>query len=218
MKKDYKKILKAVYCSKPNTPMVLSVPEMNYLMISGQGHPESETFAFAAQTLFPIAYLSKFIVKARNPADDFVVMPMEVKWRITRTRKCSTRFSWTMMIMQPRCITQEIVDEARRTLIRKKKILPLNDSVRFQSFNEGLCGQIFHVGPYGKQMEVTFGLLKDYLTNLNYEWESDSHDVYFNDIRRTSENKLKTLMRVRIWQKNGQKPNLEDPFLIEDSG
>ena len=80
MKKDYKKLLKDIYYSKPYTPIIVTVPEMNYLMISGSGHPENESFQLAAQTLFPIAYVSKFIVKARDATEDFVVMPMEVKW------------------------------------------------------------------------------------------------------------------------------------------
>ena len=214
MKKDYKRILKDIYYSKPYTPIVVTVPEMNYLMISGDGHPEDETFPLAAQTLFPIAYVSKFIVKDRNSKNDFVVMPMEVKWRINRTKQSSVYYFWTMMIMQPKCITQEVVDEAAQRLLERKKVLPLHDRVRLQSFNEGLCGQIFHVGPYGEPMERTFGILRDHLTKLNYEWEPDSHDVYFNDIRRTPEDKLKTLIRVRIWKKNSQQLPLEDPFIF----
>ena len=214
MKKDYKKILKNIYSSKPYTPTIVTVPEMNYLMISGKGHPNDETFQLAAQTLFPIAYVSKFIVKDRNPADDFVVMPMEVKWKLNRTERDSKRYSWTMMIMQPKCITQDFIDDAKQKLMQKKKDIPLHDRVRLQSFNEGLCGQIFHVGPYQEPMERTFGILKDHLAELDYKWESDSHDVYFNDSRRTSEEKLKTLIRVRIWEKNDQQPPMEDPFVF----
>ena len=130
MKKDYKKILRDLYYSKPYRPVIVTVPELNYLMISGEGYPEEEPFQLAAQTLFPIAY-----VRAR-------------------------------------------------------------------------------VGPYHKPMEQTFGILKEHLSTLNYDWEPDSHDVYFNDVRRTPEEKLKTLIRVRIWQKNSEKRQLENPFVL----
>ena len=213
MKKDYKKILRHIYYSKPYSPIIITVPEMNYLMISGEGHPENETFQQAAQTLFPIAYVSKFIIKDQNPKNDFVVMPMEVKWRINRTEQNTGRYFWTMMIMQPKSITQEIIKEAKQTLLKRKKILPLANRIRLKTFNEGLCGQIFHIGPYQEQMEHTFNILKNHLTKLNYQWESDSHDIYFNDIRRTPEDKLKTLIRVRIWKKNTQQFPLEDPFI-----
>ena len=118
------------------------------------------------------------------------------------------------MIMQPKCITQCVIDDAKQKLLQKKKDIPLHDRVRLQSFNEGLCGQIFHIGPYQEPMERTFEILKDHLAELDYKWESDSHDVYFNDSRRTSEEKLKTLIRVRIWEKNDQQPPMEDPFVI----
>lgn len=53
-----------------------------------------------------------------------------------------------------------------------------------------------------------------FLTSLGYKYELDSHDVYFNDIRRTPEKKLKTLMRVIIWPNKGKKPKMEDPFIL----
>jgi len=75
----------------------------------------------AAQTLFPVAYVSKFILKQENPKEDFVVMPMEVKWRLNRDEYGSKRYSWTMMILQPRAITKEIIAEAVEALMKKKK-------------------------------------------------------------------------------------------------
>ncbi len=61
-------------------------------------------------------------------------------------------------------------------------------------------------------MEQSFDLLKNELTLQGYDWEPDSHDVYFNYPPDTPDEKLKTLMRVRIWKKDEQAPELDDPF------
>lgn len=213
MKNDYKKILKNLYAPKAYVAGILSVPKMNYLMVSGIGHPSDESFQFAAQTLFPVAYVSKFILKGRYPEKDYVVMPMEVKWKLDRTQHGSKRYLWTMMIMQPDYIDESIMYEAIATLNKKKTNLPYVNRLRFQTLTEGLCGQILHIGPFNEPMERTFELLKQELTKKGYEWEPDSHDVYYNDIRKVPAEKLKTLIRVRIWKVGDSEPKLEDPFV-----
>jgi len=212
MKKDFKKLYNEIYLPPKFKPMIVTAPSFNYLMVSGEGHPEEPSFQMAAQTLFPVAYVSKFILKAKSPKDDFTIMPMEVKWKLDRSHHGTKRYSWTMMIMQPKCISKIIISKAIRTLKQKKKSLPYEERLRLQPFNIGKCGQIFHIGPYGGPMDNTFEILKSYLIEQGYEWEPDSHDVYYNDIRRTPPEKLKTLMRIRIWTQ-GKERKLEDPFL-----
>lgn len=214
MKKDYKKILKDLYLPKPYKPHIVDVPKTNYLMVGGQGHPDEEKFKLAAATIFPAAYVAKFILKAKLPKEDFVVMPMEVKYKLDRSQNGSKRFHWTIMVMQPDAINEDIINEAIYALKAKKRDLPYENRLRYQAYTENKCGQILHIGPFRGPMEKTFDILKQYLASQGYEWEPDSHDVYFNDTRRTPEEKLKTLIRVRIWKKDKPMPSLEDPFAI----
>ena len=197
---DLKKELKHLYHAPSHKPSIVEVPKMNYLMIDGKGLPEETNFQDAASTLFPIAYITKFIVKGRDSQKDYVVMPMEVKWKLNRNESGSKRYAWTMMIMKPAFVSLENIHEAIAELNRKKKELPLISSFRVDAYEEGLCAQIFHKGPYGEPMERTFDLLKTDMTERGYEFEKDSHDIYFNDPRRVPPEKLKTLIRVRIWK------------------
>jgi len=213
MKRDYKKILRDLYLPRAHMPTIVTVPKLNYLMVSGAGLPREEPFTLAARTLYPVAYRVKFMIKAENPEEDYVVMPMEVKWRLDRDKHGSGRYRWTMMIMQPDCVDQSRIQRAIETLKNKKKYLPYLDRLRFRSFSENLCGEILHIGPYKETMEDTFHLLKQELTLRGYDWEPDAHDVYFNDIRRTPSDKLKTLMRLRIWEKGTSPHDMDDPFL-----
>ena len=64
---DYKKKLKHLY--KPSTKKVeiVEVPQMNFLMVDGEGDPNrSQSFSDAIEALFPLAYTLKFMVKKRN--------------------------------------------------------------------------------------------------------------------------------------------------------
>jgi hypothetical protein len=212
MKKDYKKILKHLYATKAAEPRIVLVPPLNYLMVSGEGRPDEEPFQWAARTLYPVAYVSKFLLKAAKPEEDFTVMPMEVKWKLDRSRHGSDRYAWTMMIMQPDCIDEALVDEAIAVLRRKKKELPYGARLRLGTYEEGLCAQILHVGPYEEPMERSFALVKASLSNQGYLSEPDSHDIYFNDVRRTAPEKLRTIIRVRVWKQNERPRTLADPF------
>jgi hypothetical protein len=213
VKKDYKKIYKHLYAPKAFDPRIVTVPPLKYLMVSGAGRPDEEAFQLAAQTLFPVAYISKFLLKAVKPEEDFTVMPMEVKWKLDRSRHGSERYYWTMMIMQPDAVDETLIREALETLRRKKKELPFGERLRLRVYDEGLCAQILHVGPYEQPMERSFELVKTELAKQGYRGECDSHDIYFNDSRHTESEKLKTLIRVRIWRKDGGEPVVDDPFV-----
>ncbi len=171
-------------------------------MVDGSGRPDEDDFQDAAKTLFPLAYVMKFLVKGKNPDHDYVVMPMEVQWNLDRLKKGSRRFRWTMMIMQPSFVTEETLAEAKQVLLDKKKELPKADSVRIESIEEGICAQIMHIGPTGEPMDEHFNKMVSEIRSQGYDTAPDAHDIYFSDYRRTAPEKLKTLMRIKIWKKD----------------
>ncbi|MEJ7635021.1 hypothetical protein [Aeromicrobium sp.] len=76
---DLKKSLDA-YQARRGEFRILNVPAMQYLMIDGQGDPNtSRKFADAIATLFPVAYALKFASK-RELGRDHVVVPLEGPW------------------------------------------------------------------------------------------------------------------------------------------
>jgi len=62
------------YKAKRDTPQVVTVPDLQYLMIDGHGDPNTPAFAEATTTLYPVAYKLKFASKALDR--DYVVMPL----------------------------------------------------------------------------------------------------------------------------------------------
>ncbi len=190
---DHRKTLRHLYHPSSKAPVLVDVPPMNFLMIDGRGKPNGNDFQKAPGALYPLAYVLKFM--ARTACDvDYHVMPMEVRWRVNREKK---EFAWTMMLMQPEYVTEELVSEARKKALAKVDAALLKQ-VRFESFAEGTCVQFLHVGPY----EGMDAALENMLTTAEAQGcvvpIRNSHDIYLNDIRKTKPQNLKAVMRLPV--------------------
>lgn len=193
---DLKKELGPLYKGRKNKPVILEVPSLRYITVQGKGHPSGKFFQEAALTIYPVAYTLKFMIREMVREKDFSVMPMEVAWKLDRTVEGPERFSWTMMILQPRFITSDNFNEAVKKALKKRE-LPCLSKLSFEERAGYLCGQIFHKGPY-ERMNDTFSLLTAFLKQEGYTFEKDSHDIYLNSIKRAKPENLKVLIRTKI--------------------
>ncbi len=191
---DLKAQLKTIYSASSRRPAIVEVPEMNYLKIDGRGNPSQTEFQEAAQTLFPVAYTLKFMVREKLDID-FKVMPMEVIWNIDRENK---EYYWTMMLMQPGCITNDLFITACH-LVKQKHNPKSLDKVGFESLSEGLCAQIVHKGSY-ENMNSTLEKMLMFINQEGYKSNRDTHDIYLNNVTKTKQENLKTIMRLKIWR------------------
>lgn len=193
---DHRKALSHLYHPSADEPTLVDVPTMNFLMFDGQGKPNGSAFQQAADTLYPLAYIIKFIVRDERDVD-YHVMPMEVCWRINRETR---EFAWTMMLMQPDYVTPERVAAAREKA--RAKVEPaLLEQVRFEPFNEGTCIQLRHIGPYqgmdaALERMVASAEAQGYLVPAR-----DAHDIYLNDVRKTRPENLQAVMRLPVVRK-----------------
>jgi hypothetical protein len=205
-KKDFKKIDKRYFDAPQTKPVVIDLPEYRYLMADGKGHPNDPEFGETVGAMYATAFIAKFMVKKTDPENDFVVPPLEVRWYVDRNKHGSARYSWTMMMMMPDSVTEKVVQEAvsdaKTRTAKKKKPLAGFDRIRLGTLHEGLCAQIMHRGPYGNPMEETGNILKREAGKLGYDYEKESHDIYFNFPPRTAPEKLKTLIRMRLFPKS----------------
>lgn len=61
---DYKKDLKELYLPSAKQVALVEVPEMNFVMIDGEGDPNTAPqFQDAMQALYTISYTAKFMLK-----------------------------------------------------------------------------------------------------------------------------------------------------------
>jgi hypothetical protein len=199
---DLKKELKHLYNPSPKKPVIIEVPKMNFIMIDGEGDPNtSQMFQDAIQTLFPLSYTLKFKVK-KDMEIDYPVMALEGLW--WGTPKGLTKFTsddkaqwfWTLMMMQPDIITPDLVEIAIAE-VRKNKDPPLLDNVRFESFEEGLVVQQMHIGPFDDEWK-TVEPMHAWTEEQGYKLTGKHHEIYLSDMRRTAPEKLKTVLRHPI--------------------
>jgi len=195
---DLKKENKEFYYPTTYDVSVVDIPEMKFLMIDGQGDPNtSPEYQDAMETIFPVSYKTKFISK-KEKSQDYVVMPLEGLWWADNMEEFSTddrsSWKWTVMIRQPDFITQSMINKTI-TELEKKKDLPALPKLRFESFKEGQSVQIMHIGPYGEAEAPAVNKLHEFIENNGYHLKGKHHEIYISDMRRTKPEKLKTVIR-----------------------
>jgi hypothetical protein len=195
---DLKKEFKAFYNPTAKEVTLIDVPKMNFIMIDGQGAPESPQFAQSLQSLYPIAYTIKFD-KKKTVGPDYGVMPLEglfwaddMKVFMPETAD-RNKWQWTLMIMQPDFITRKDFENSVAAA-RKKKGNPFIDKVRFESFSEGKAAQIMHIGPYSAE-GPNIQKLHHKITEIGGKLTGRHHEIYLSDPRRAAPDKMKTVVR-----------------------
>ena len=179
---------------------LVDIEAMNYLMIDGTGNPgKSERYQQAVEALYPLAYGIRAVSKNANIV--YTVMPLEGLWsyegqeegtfKLTEADKDT--FIWTLMILQPEHVTEEMVETAREA-VRKKKAPALLDDVRFESYQEGEAVQIMHIGSYDDE-GPNVKRLHDYIEDNGWNLGKKHHEIYLSDPRKVAPEKLKTVIR-----------------------
>jgi hypothetical protein len=196
---DFKKEWKHLYRPSSKEFEIVDVPSMHFLMIDGHGDPNIEpAYQEVVETLYSVAYAIKFASKAMGK--DYVVPPLEGLWWAADLEAFSMddkgAWLWTMMVMQPDWITEEMVEEACEEVAEKGNA-PMLAEIRFEAYREGLSVQIMHVGPYDAE-GPTIARMHAFIANSGYEPAGKHHEIYLSDPRRAKPENLKTVLRQPI--------------------
>ena len=129
--------------------------------------------------------------------------PLEGLWRqegtqgVDCTRKAD--FQWISLIRLPEFVTEEAFRWAVREAAEKKQ----RDfsAVELFSWEEGLCVQCMHIGPYDDE-PATVAAMEAYAVEQGYGLDFSQgrfhHEIYLSDVRRTKREKLKTVIRQPV--------------------
>ena len=207
---DFKKEYKELYKPK-DKPSIINVEKANFIAVRGVGDPNSENSEYkqSISLLYPIAYAIKMSKKGDYKIDgyfDFVVPPLEGFWwqegikGVDYANKDS--FNFISLIRMPDFVTKEVFEWAIEETTRKKK--EDFSKVEFFTYDEGLCVQCIHIGPYNDE-PITVEAMHEYMIEQGYELditdERFHHEVYISDVRKISPEKLKTVLRHPIKKK-----------------
>jgi hypothetical protein len=216
VKLDLRKELKQVYQSSANAVAEVEVPPFTFLMVDGQGDPNRvPAYAEAVAALFTVSYTAKFMVKKSAGGQDYAVMPLEGLWWADDLGAFQSGdrdlWRWTMMIMQPAFVPESLLREAMAAAAEKKS-LPAIGRLRIETFAEGRCAQLLHVGPFSTE-GPTVQRLHDWI-DAHGSRRGRHHEIYLTDVRRTDPSRWKTIIR----QPMVRQPRVRQPMATHAPG
>src|SRR5215204_6026940 len=188
---DLKKELKYLYAPSVKKAEIVHVPRLQFAMIDGaiekgKEPANSPGFAESTQALYGLAYTLKFILKKRKTNTvDYPVMPLEGLWWVEDGMfDITIKDNWfyTLMILQPDVITKDVFAEGLEAVRKKKGDLPALSKLKLANFEEGLCVQVMHIGPYATEPATvermrTFALENGYRDRVGRP-TGKHHEIY----------------------------------------
>ena len=207
---DFKKEYRELYSPK-GQPQMIDVPEMLFIMVDGKGDPNhSKAYQEAMDILYGLSYTIKMSPKSGATPEgyyEYVVPPLEGLWWMADGSEFDVakpgekeKLCWTSMIRQPLFVTQEVFENAKKALAKKKPEMSV-ESARLCIYTEGLCVQMMHTGPYDDE-PATIAQMKDYLAvegfALDLSHARRHHEIYLSDPHKTAPEKLKTVIRYPV--------------------
>lgn len=191
-----------------NKPSIVTVPDMNFIAVRGQGDPNAEDGEYKQSIglLYGIAFTIKMSKKGDHRIEgyfDYVVPPLEGFWWQEGTEGIDyahkERLQWISVIRLPDFVTKEDFDWAVEEATRKKKTD--YSKVEFFTYDEGLCVQSMHIGPYDDEPK-TVARMHEFMEQEGYALDITDqrmhHEIYLSDARRVAPEKRKTVIRHPI--------------------
>lgn len=203
---DYKKEYKDLYQPKTK-PSIIDVPEMLFIAVDGEGDPNvCPDYKSALEILYGLSFTIKMSkMNGTQPEGyfEYVVPPLEGLWYADEVNfdglnvTDKSKFKWISIIRQPEFVTEEVFENAKTALQKKKPAIDLSKA-RLMKMTEGLCVQIMHKGAYDDEPESILKMRR-YAEDNGYTEDISAerlhHEIYLSDPRRCSPENLKTVIR-----------------------
>jgi hypothetical protein len=202
-KYEWRKHAKELYLPTKQ-PTKLVVPEMKFFTIAGSGNPNSEHFKEHIEILYGLSYAIRMMPKKGITPEgyfEYTVFPLEGHWDLDEEgRKLDylnkDHLVYKIMIRQPDFVTEELFQYAMDS-VKQKNANPDVNNVQFENITEGLCVQAMHLGSYDRESE-TFRLMEEYCSQNHLKRAEKTHkEIYISDPRKTTPEKLKTVLRFK---------------------
>lgn len=198
---DLRDRLKPLYTAKQGKPAIIDIPKLKFLAIDGEGEPGGPAFQEAIGAMYGSAFTIKFALK-KSGGPEYRMMPLEGLWScadptipLDELMKSKSTWSWTLLIAQPEEVDRAVLKAAQKELAARGK--KGAERVRLETFAEGKCVQILHVGPYSEEIP-TFEAMHAFARESGYEFHGKHHEIYLSDPSRCAPEKIKTILRMPV--------------------
>lgn len=205
-KLDFKKEYKDLYVPGKK-PMLVQVPAMRFIYVQGFGAPEQPAYQNAISTFYSIAYTIK-MSRLAGPTPpgymDFTPAPLEGLWSDEPFKVERENWRWTSMMRMPDYVDETVYSWAMEKAKAKKPDIDYTVA-KFGLWEEGLCMQVMHTGPYSEEPK-TIELLHMAMEQQGYALDISQdgglarrhHEIYLNDPRKTAPERVKTVLRLPV--------------------
>jgi hypothetical protein len=194
-----------IYFTAKTSPTLVKLGPVKYLALAGSGSPESEGFQAGIGAMYAVAYTLKFLKKAEG--QDYTVSTLEALWWFGDSGSVSASpgeleaapresWRWRVLVMVPDFIGKADVERAKREVLTKKP-QPAVAGVGLERINEGRVVQILHIGPYADE-PASIAKMKALAASHGLRLAGAHHEIYLNDPRRVSPDRVKTLLRIPV--------------------
>lgn len=203
---DITKLFPGLYKADPKEPVLIHVPALRVLAISGEGDPNTESFQHAVEALYSTAYGIKFMPK-RGPVPegfvDFKVSPLEALWSMKDGKEFDVskpdQWHWEAFLVVPGFVTQSLAQNAAKAMSEKHPN-PQFDNLHIKTLEEKQAVQIMHLGSY-KNETADIALMRSFMESHDLKPSSAHHEIYLSDPRRVATSRLKTILRQPVIKK-----------------
>jgi hypothetical protein len=200
-----KERLNELYLPGSEDFVFVDVPDLQYVMIDGEGDPGGEEHRRAIKWLWTSIHPIKRIARERM-GKDFVEPPLEGLWwaddvndLIAGTRD---RLKWRMMVVTADWVNEGMFGEAVAAASEKSGDAPA--SLRLGRLHEGLSVQIMHIGDYAKSAaSLAERLHHMFLRQHDLVPNGHHHEIYLTDPSRVAPEKMRTVLRQPVRPREG---------------
>jgi hypothetical protein len=192
-KTDLNQVYKTCYRASADHPALVQVPELNALVIGGEGRSDSPDFMDGVKVLAALAHTIKIQLRRLGTPSESVDMPLEVE----RTLDAETqRHTWHMLIVQPDDVTVEMMAQARDEIAGHHTPAVLA-RVRLRRRMEDTCVQMLHVGALAHSPE-TLAHIQSFGNARGLRLRPEAYEIYLNDPVTTRPENMRTILRAAV--------------------
>ena len=132
---------------------------------------------------------------------DYAVCKLEAQWwadddNVEFSLRPKEEWRWKLLIRTPEFIRKAELKQAAALLLERGKS-PTVKEVMLESFVEGRCVQMLHVGPYEAEHR-TVALMRTHAAENGCGFRGRHHEIYLSDPRRVPAERLKTIVRQPV--------------------
>ena len=183
-------------------PVLVRVPPFAFVMIDGIGDPgTSAGYQAAIRAVYAVSYPVVLTLK-RAGRTELKVRPLEGLWwaddlsAFNPASQDRASWRWTMMIRQPEDVPPDVYAAALAKMAAKTS-QDVADRIRVERFDEGLCAQLMHHGPYAVE-GPSIVRLHGFAAARGLRLRGRHHEIYLSDPRRSAPEKMRTVLRQPV--------------------